>query len=307
MPLSHKNVYKQPPIFGDCSYESEGFVCEPDFGGHEFQFEQAVDNGSDRGEVVFWSDPELEKDSLDLEERGQAAEEKEEIEYNLEEDIEAENDNRIRAAKCESKKKEDIEAAAISKAEKLLEERFEKCVKDGYEQGKFRAEEECRSMKEKAESSLREAELTLREAKQRSKEIIASSEKKIVELAVAVAERLVYRQIEVEPETITSIARETMNMLNEGTQVDLYVNPADLEKCFDYREFLTKEYPDINKLEVLPDPQLPRGSCRVESESGVVEYLIDEEKEQLKEMLLKIARNEEKRMIEEGVPAYDRH
>ncbi len=307
MPLSHKNVYKQPPIFGDCDYESEKLVCERESEDNEFQFEQAVSADPDSGEVAFWSDPDLENESVEIKEPEQALEKEIKQGDSRIEEVKADRKSKKSAAQSKSNSSEEIEAAAINKTEKKLEERFEKCVKDGYDQGKARAEQECLSMKEKAEASLREAELTMREAKQRSKEIIASSEKKIVELAVAVAERLVYKQLEVEPETIVSIARETMNMLNEGTQVDLFVNPADLEKCLEYSESLKEENPDISKLEVYPDPQLPRGSCRVESEGGVVEYLIDEEKERLKEVLLSIARNEERRLIEEGVSAYDRH
>ena len=306
MPLSLKNVYKQPSIFGDCNYESEELVCELNSDQNEFEYEQVVSADHDSDEVAFWSDPELDESSSD--ESNQIFEEGVEPNSELEEkNVESVSDREKNTEQAGSRNREDAQAAAISKAEKLLEERFEKCVKDGYDQGMARADEECRSKKEKADASLREAELTLREARQRSKEVIASSERKIVELAVAVAERLVYRQLNLEPETITSIARETMNMLNEGSQVDLYVNPADLEKCFEYNASLKEEYPDINKLEVLADPQLPRGSCRVESESGVVEYLIDEEREQLKKMLLKIARSEEKRLIEEGVSTYDRH
>lgn len=302
MPLSLKNVYKQPSIFGDCSYESEELSLKLSSIEDELQYEQVATADHDNDEVAFWSDPDLDENSLD--EPGQVFEEDFELE---EKNIEPGSNSGKNTAHAGSRTSEEAEAAIISKAEKLLEERFEKCVKDGYEQGLARAEEECRSSKEKASASLREAELTLREARQRSKEIIASSERKIVELAMAVAERLVYRQLDLESETITSIARETINMLNEGNQVDLYVNPTDFEKCLEYSVSLKKEYPDINKLEILPDPQLPRGSCRVESESGVVEYLIDEEKEQLKEMLLKIARNEENRLIEEGVSTYDRH
>ncbi len=306
MPLSLKNVYKQPSIFGDCSYESEELSLKLSSIEDELQYEQAASADHDNDEVAFWSDPDLDENSLD--ESGQVFEEDFESYSELEEkNIEPGSNSGKNTLQTGSKNRKNIEADIISKAEKLLEERFEKCVKDGYEQGLARAEEECRSKKEKIDAGLREADLTLREARQRSKEIIASSERKIVELAMAVAERLVYRQLDLEPETITSIARETINMLNEGNQVDLYVNPTDFEKCLEYSVSLKKEYPDINKLEILPDPQLPRGSCRVESESGVVEYLIDEEKEQLKEMLLKIARNEENRLIEEGVSTYDRH
>ncbi len=298
MPLSHKVVYKQPLICGDCNYDAENIYAsgQPAGADHDGQSQnRATAADQDNGSVAFWSDPGSDPCSPGSPDNGAA-------EYGTEN-----SGQNCQSEKAGSNGKSDSDVDTVKKVERLLEEKFEQCLRESYEQGLARADDECRSMREKAEAKLRETELTLLEAKHHSKEIIASSERKIVELAMAVAERLIYNQLDAAPETVTSIVRETMNMLNGGEHVDLYVNPADLALCLDYSDALKEEFKEITRLEVLPDPEMPRGSCRIESESGVAEYLIDEEKEQLKAMLLKIARSEEEQQVKEDDFAYDRH
>ena len=298
MPLSHKKVYKKPQICGDCHYGPDDYgeiKSSAATGDRDGNPRQVQDPEAGNGEIAFWSDPAFETAPPGHPPGGTGAGRETESAERMMESEQARDD------------RSSPDSAAAEKVEKLLEERFEHCMREGYEQGLARAEEECRSMQEKAAAKLREAELSLREARQRYKEIISSSEKKIVELSIAIAERLIRGQLDAAPETVTYIVRETMNILNGGEQIDLYVNPADLAACHSYGETLKGEYEEISRLEVIADPGLPRGSCRIESESGVAEYLIDQEKEQLRETLLKIARRDEIVPGEEGSFAYDSH
>lgn len=304
MQLSPKKVYKKPPICGNCSYnfESADKIEDGSLGSSpSLSPAEIAEQHEARGEVAYWTD----NDKKEVKFSSPDSEIHTEAEEGLHEHVK-ENDQEV---ETDHLVKENSSPGQTPRkgAEELLEERVEECLREGYEQGKIKAENECSSMRENANSKLREAELILREAKQRSKEIVASSETKIVELALAVAERLVCTQLKVAPDTIKAIVRETMNMLNGDEQIGLYVNPDDLETCRRYSEQLKEEFPDLIKVEIFSDGKLTRGSCRIESESGVAEYLIEDEKEQLKEMLLSIARKEEKELTEEDNSAYDRH
>jgi flagellar assembly protein FliH len=302
MRLSLKNVYKKPQICGDCTYDTGRVSTEVNQHGNffaELDSTTLVSHTADNEKLIFWSDekpkpklniPVSHTDLTDITQPGM------------------ENFGSNQAEEAGTRSEGSVNAGVPRKsAEKILEEKLEQCIHDGYEQGKTKAEDECRTMRESAANKVKEAELTLREARQRAKEIIASSETKIVELALAVSERLVRTQLTVAPETVTAIVRETMNMLNGGEQVDLYVNPADLDSCVSFSERLKEEFKEIVKLEVLADSQLPKGSCRIESESGVAEYLIEEEKEALEKTLLQVARREEARLIEEDDSTYGKH
>lgn len=304
MRLSPNKVYKKPPICGNCSY-SAGNVSGNGINKENLEQQDSLvvaEHRAARGEVSYWVEPkqqvkENKGDSLvsGLENLDETLSEK------------AEQTEKASAVKSDYVDKQQVQEEAKRTAEKILEERMQDCLREGYEQGKAKAEDECCTMRESAAAKLKDAELSLREAKQRYKEIIASSETKIVELSLAVAERLVYKQLEIAPDTVKAIVRETMNMLNGGEQVDLYVNPEDLDLCRQYGEQLKEEFADIVKLEILSDSKLARGSCRIESENGVAEYLLEEEKEQLKEMLMNLARKEEKEAVEEEDSSYGKH
>lgn len=292
MRLSLKNVYKKPQICGDCSYGKGEFSAEPDLA-------QPVVQVTGREKLIFWSEekPKPKPGITAVQTDFTAVSHPASGEFGSDQAEEAYNPGGGSANAGVSRKS----------AEKILEEKLQQCIHEGYEQGKTKAEDECRSMRESAANKVKEAELSLREARQRAKEIIASSETKIIELALAVSERLVRTQLSVAPETVTAIVRETMNMLNGGEQVDLYVNPADIDACVGFSDRLKEEFKEIVKLEVLADSQLPKGSCRIESESGVAEYLIEEEKEALEKTLLQVARKEEAKLIEEDDSAYGKH
>jgi len=182
-----------------------------------------------------------------------------------------------------------------------LDEQKEQWAKAGYEKGVEKAEAECRQLKQEALNKLKEAELCLREARQKSRELLASSEVKMVELAVAAAEQLIKTQLELAPEKIIQIVRETMRLINGAGRLTVYVSPADLPACLELRGKLEEEFLEVNRLEILPDGALKRGSCRVESESGAAEYLLQEESCRLREMLLDIARRKEIKSAKEPI------
>ncbi len=292
MRLSLRNVFKNPQIRGKCPYDQNH---DSDSGSSQEQLPLDVENPFDNCQpdhegFVYWTEQSAKQELCDDDCHPG---EKEDNEYSGEQD-------KLRRLERELKEKHKA-------AEKELEENVKKRLEEGYEQGKARAEDECRALKMKAESLLREAELNVREARQKSKEIIASSEHKIVELAMAVAERLIRTQLSIDPDTITAVVRDTMSILNGGTQVELYVNPDDLDTCMNFSSQLKDEFREITRLEILPDEAIPRGSCRIESESGVAEYLLEDEKEQLKETLLKLARDEEETRVAEEDSSYGKH
>lgn len=302
MRLSLKNVYKKPQICGDCSYGTGRIPTEVNQQDElylERDLAQPVVHATGREKLIFWSEEKPNpKVGIPASQAGfTAASHPDSGGFRLEQAEEAYAPGRVTVN----------DGVPRKSAEKILEEKLEQCIHEGYEQGKTKAEDECRTMRENAAIKLKEAELSLREARQRAKEIIASSETKIVELALAVSEKLVRTQLTVAPETVTAIVRETMNMLNGGEQVDLYVNPADLDACVGFSDRLKEEFKEIIKLEVLADSQLPKGSCRLESENGIAEYLIEEEKEALEKTLLQVARKEEAKLIEEDDTAYGKH
>ncbi len=290
MPLSPKKVYKKPWVEGDCTYCFERDLLRSELPGKIV--------GSEGQETVPGEDGDPGLNDLAIwpcYERGEFAPGSgnnpgdgngHDTRYDI-----SSNDADIERT-TPGDYYEDKMKSAEELAKEILAEKTEKALQESYAKGKAKAEKEYKVKQQQAAARLKEAEKTLQQARQKSDRIIASSENKIVELAMAVAERLVCRQLELKPETITGIVRETMKILDGKEQVEVYVNPADLESCLEQRELLKDEFKEIIRLEVYAEEDLPRGSCRVESESGVAEYLVEHEKDRLQKMLMDIARAE---------------
>ena len=256
MPLLPKIIFKNPCVEGACHYSSEeeinnngkhnqsifrpGTEKTASAGPESLEFEKEA--------VVFWPlDQEIdagpETGKKDRSSRGNGRSGKNQS-------FEDKQDGNHNAG---TKDPEEIAAA-------ILEKKMEKAMKDAYEKGKAKAEKETKAAREKAENELKTAEKTLQEARRKSKDIVASAENKIVEIAVAVAERLLYKQLELDPEAVSGIVKETMNILDGGEQVELYVNSSDLDICLSYRKSLKEDFKEIIKLDVIADDNIPRGS-----------------------------------------------
>ncbi|GEM_PF-6312978 len=298
MPLSPKKIYKQPQIEGASLYDpgdpEKEALPENNYDA-PIPGNSTYNNGHDQEKVVLWPQP-VEENYTENNTFEQGTTEEKNGE-------EVEDYHSTGQADQKQEKKKTPEEIA----EEILEEKMEQCIQEGYEKGKTKAEKECREMRQEAEAKFKEAEECLQESRRRAQEIVAASENKIVELSVAVAERLLHKQLDINQETITGIVRETLNILNGGEQVEVFVNPAEIDICLEYREKLKEEFTEIIKLDLIADENVSRGSCRVESESGVAEYLLGEEKKQLEQMLLKVAREGVTEQTGEAESVYGRY
>ncbi|NMA91961.1 MAG: hypothetical protein GX973_02415 [Firmicutes bacterium] len=207
--------------------------------------------------------------------------------------------------------KEKLDEVGESKQKYLpTDEEIDRWIRKGYQKGKAEAEARYQELLQEATQRLNqvkeEANQYLQEAKRKSREILAASETNMVELALAVAEKLIKDRLKVEPRAVLNLVRESMGSLPEEEGVAVYLNPQDLPACL--AEFERIEPGKERRIkEFLPDENLSRGSCRVESESGTVEYLLDEEVKKLRTTLLEMASTEEKAGLEERETAYDKH
>lgn len=190
------------------------------------------------------------------------------------------------------------------------EEEIERLVSKGYQKGKAEAEARYRELLETASQKLsqveREAKSCLQQARQRAREILAASEANLVELSIAIAEKLINSQLEAAPHTVARIVRESINSLPAEEPVEIYVHPEDLPACISELG-QAGQNSGLQIKEFLPDGRLPRGSCRVESESGKVEYLLDEELEKIRATLLEMAPADGPADSQEEEAAYNKH
>lgn len=89
-----------------------------------------------------------------------------------------------------------------------------------------------------------------------------------VELALAIAQKVLLREIEAQPDAITPIVREAWNLLPEAAErIRIIVNSADVEQV---RAFLSEHHP-AREIAVICAADVARGGCRIQSACGDVD------------------------------------
>jgi flagellar assembly protein FliH len=97
------------------------------------------------------------------------------------------------------------------------------------------------------------------------------AEEDTVRLAVAIARRVLHRELATDPEAILGVVKAAFSRLNARETNRLRVSPADavvIEQCRARREL-----PD--NLEIYPDASLPQGSAIFETSRGDLDASID--------------------------------
>lgn len=105
-----------------------------------------------------------------------------------------------------------------------------------------------------------------------------SVEAEVVQLAMAIARKILHREAQLDPLFLRAVVRMTLDKLQEETQISLRVTPPLAEE---WRRFLGGEKTLAQRVEVLADETLPETSCVVEANVGSTEIGVES---QLKEI-----------------------
>ncbi|MGO0121699.1 FliH/SctL family protein [Desulfothermobacter acidiphilus] len=159
-----------------------------------------------------------------------------------------------------------------------------------------RAREEAGRIQKEAEARLAAARLEAEELVQRARQAVAAAEEErrrlleqlepeLLELAVAMARRLVAAELQLHPEAVLNLVREALSLVRDRSYFLILLHPEDLELCQAHRQELESLLPEGAALHLLPDPRLNRGECQVETDQGVVDSTFKARWETLMESL----------------------
>jgi flagellar assembly protein FliH len=137
----------------------------------------------------------------------------------------------------------------------------------GYEQGE-RAGLEAGGMR--ADAMLRRLAQTLDQLGDLRRTMIRETEAQMVELALAIAKRIVRREVALDPHLTLSMARLALERLGERTAATVRLHPDDLAATAAGRSDWSGSH-----VTVVSDASVSRGGCRIESDFGSVDTSID--------------------------------
>lgn len=152
----------------------------------------------------------------------------------------------------------------------------------GYAAGKLAIDEEL--------SQLRlEATHHLELAKAKKQQIIDESEGEIVELALAIAEKVIRSQVASDSEVVKLAVQAALGKVADREEVVVKVNPADLDEIMGIQEQLWAQSQGISRFKVVSDPLISQGGCVIETPCGTVDGRIERQLSEIKEALLEVS------------------
>jgi flagellar assembly protein FliH len=134
----------------------------------------------------------------------------------------------------------------------------------------------------RSEAMLRQLTATLAELTTLRTEMIRQTERQMVELALAIARRIVMREVTIDHDLLIAMARVALERLGECTRITVRLHPDEYEATNAGR---VAEIIGSNVM-VLADPRVGKGGCRVESDLGALDAGIDAQIQELGRALL---------------------
>ena len=131
----------------------------------------------------------------------------------------------------------------------------------------------------RAEAMLRRLAQTLEEIGSLRNTMVHQTERQMVQLAIAVARRVVGREIALDGDLIVAMARVALDRLGEGTPAVIRLHPDDLA-AIGSPAWVGPH------VQVVADAGLSRGACFVQSEFGFIDASVDAQFEQLAQAML---------------------
>jgi flagellar assembly protein FliH len=148
----------------------------------------------------------------------------------------------------------------------------------GYEQGERSG---AAVAAQRGEAMLQRLTQTLEELTTLRGEMIRTTERQLVQLSLAIARRIVHREVSLDADLLVAMARVALDRLGDSAQVTVRLHPDEFEATVAGRTSVLGSH-----VTVIADAAVGRGGCRVESDFGAMDAGVDAQMQELARALL---------------------
>ena len=139
--------------------------------------------------------------------------------------------------------------------------------------------------------NLTQALTLLSEAEAEKEHRILASEPEILKLAVAVAQKLLHAELQLDPQQQLAIVKNALARFTGAVNYKIRVNPADLEHLKESGiPELQAVFSEPKNLEFVADPGIGTGGCFIETELGNIDARLKSQLQLVLVELLKVGR-----------------
>jgi flagellar assembly protein FliH len=114
---------------------------------------------------------------------------------------------------------------------------------------------------------------------------LAHWERVAIHLAAAIAKRVIRRELTRQPEVPTQLVREALELAAGSSHLRIHLNPADHQVLAGEVQTLAKELAALATCEIIANPDITAGGCRLETQFGVIDQQVESQLARIEEEL----------------------
>ncbi|RKD24199.1 flagellar assembly protein FliH [Ammoniphilus oxalaticus] len=177
-----------------------------------------------------------------------------------------------------------------SDSEQALEQARTEGYQAGFESGQLEGEQTA--MRE-YETLLQEAQEVLMEAGQEKQRTLGEAETFLVRLSTEIAHKIVMETIEIQPDLVLGLVKETLRRVKERESVSIHVHPSDYSLLQAERKQILSWVDEQVEVKVCPDKSVGRGGCIIRTSEGSVDATIDTQLNEIKNCLMSLVKEQQ--------------
>jgi len=161
---------------------------------------------------------------------------------------------------------------------------YQKGFSDGLEKGAKEGEtagfEQATEKLEPLLDGLQQALMQLGNLRQKTYRII---EQEVVELSLAIARKVICREIEVDKVVVVCVARAALSKIDDPGNVKIKMNPSDFQFINDTKYQLSELTGNIDNVTIEPGENIRSGGCVIETNLGKIDARIEQQLQAVEE------------------------
>ena len=150
----------------------------------------------------------------------------------------------------------------------------------GFKEGERKGIE---SEKKRIEPVLLSFHKSLSELARQKEQFLMDAERHVVDLAMAVARKIIGHEVRTNPDTVISIVKEALKKLVDHEGIKVRVSPSDLETIEKAMPQLLEVADEAEKIAFEGDKALVHGGCVVETSLGEIDARVEKQLEAIDE------------------------
>ncbi len=174
----------------------------------------------------------------------------------------------------------------IEEAKKKVKEIEEEAYRKGFSEGKKAGiEAGIEEGREKVEPVLDSFKKGIEGLLRYRREIYERSEGELLKLVIAVARRVIHKELSLNRDVILSVIRDAMKNVLSQDRITIRVNPADFEIAVASRPDFKDLVDDINNISFKGDESISRGGCIIDTNHRTIDARIEQQIKEIEETL----------------------